>query len=128
MKRRRIIQGAGVDRELIVFSDVATMHEAAAMGTEVAHRIRAACGFGRERLRAASEPHCLTRKSEERHKARAGGLAAIGATAQTGKQRLSHGFVTQDTAEAAARPTLLAIAHRFPHSSRVSIKRLHDGG
>jgi hypothetical protein len=29
------------------------MHEAAATGTEVAHRIRAARGFGRERLRAA---------------------------------------------------------------------------
>jgi hypothetical protein len=57
MKGRRIIQGAGVDRELIVFSDVATMHEAAAMGTEIAHRILAACGFGRERQRSSREPH-----------------------------------------------------------------------
>jgi hypothetical protein len=99
MKHRRIIQGAGVDRELIVLSDVATMHEAAATGTEVTHRIRAACGFGRERLRSAGEPHCLARKSEKRDEAGAGGLAAIGATTHTGKLRLSRCFVTQGTAE-----------------------------
>jgi hypothetical protein len=114
VKRRRIIQGAGVDRELIVFSDFTTMNEAAAIRAEVAHRIPAAGGFGRKRLRSAGEPYRLARKSDKRYEARAGCLAAIGATAKSGKLRLSLRFVTRRTAEAAARPTLHAVAHMFP--------------
>jgi hypothetical protein len=117
MKRRRIIQGACVDRELIVFSDVTTMNEAAAIGTEVAHRIPAAGGFGRKRVGCAGEPHRFARKSEKRHEAGPRHLPAIGATAKAGELRLAFRFVTQGTAEAAARPTFYAFAHMFPHSS-----------